>query len=58
MIVRTWNGKTPKNVTGRLIRDTGTGVIIEDSRGIRYFAQYRNIVIKSHNDLFGALENV
>lgn len=42
--VRMWCGKTPYNVTGRLIRDTGTGLIIEDTRGVRFFAPSRDVL--------------
>lgn len=42
--LRTWIGNTPYNVTGRLIRDTGTGLIIESSSGVRYFSFNRDVL--------------
>lgn len=39
MIVRMWCGQKPYSVRGKLIRDTGNGVIIEDERGVRYFSR-------------------
>lgn len=48
MKIRTWSGKTSN------IRDTGTGYICEDLRGIRYFAQVQDVM--TSDDLFAGFE--
>lgn len=48
-------GNVAYKVTGRLIKDTGTGLIIEDSRGIRYFAPTHNVLETETKDLFAPL---
>lgn len=60
--LRTWIGNTPYTVTGRLIRDTGTGLIIESSSGVRYFSFNRDVLdtgevtIEASSDLFGEIQ--
>lgn len=54
--LRMWCGQQPYKVTGRLIRDTGTGLIVEDDRGVRYFAPSRNVLAdEKPADLFSPL---
>lgn len=56
--IRSWTGQTPNIVTGRLIRDTGTGLIVEDVRGVRYFARWNDVIERDNapsDDLFGDL---
>lgn len=54
-VIRTWCGKTPSIVKARLVRDTETGLICEDERGVRYFAMNRDVISRddTHSDLFG-----
>jgi hypothetical protein len=51
--VRTWSGNTLYKVRGRVVRDTGTGIVVEDERGIRYYAKMRDVL--ETEDLFGEL---
>lgn len=54
--VRMWCGQKPYKVRGRLIRDTGTGLIVEDERGVRYFAPTRDVLEdEKRDDLFAPL---
>lgn len=59
--IRSWTGKTPRVVTGRLIRDTGSGLIVEDIRGVRYFARWNDVLdrndesVPSTGNLFAPL---
>lgn len=56
--LRTWVGHTPHIVKGRLVRDTGSGLIIESASGIRYFAFQRDVlpdVETERGDLFGEI---
>ena len=54
--LKMWCGQQPYKVTGRLIRDTGTGLIIEDDRGVRYFAPSRNVLSdETPADLFAPI---
>lgn len=51
--IRTWTGQTPKIIIGKLIRDTGSGLIVEDERGVRYFARPADVL--SEDDLFAPM---
>lgn len=55
--IRTWTGSTPRIVETKLIRDTGTGLICEDARGVRYFAPTRDVLETdtARGDLFADL---
>lgn len=53
MKIRTWTGQTSNIRDVKVIRDTGTGYICEDSRGIRYFAQTQDVM--NSDDLFAGL---
>lgn len=53
--LRMWMGsKDSYRVTGRLIRDTGTGLIIEDAAGRRFFAPTRDVLLEE-GDLFAPI---
>lgn len=54
MKIRTWSGKTSNIRDVKVIRDTGTGYICEDLRGIRYFAQVQDVI--TSDDLFAGFE--
>lgn len=55
--VRMWCGSQPYKVSGKLVRDTGTGLIIEDERGVRYYAPTRDVLetVTVRGDLFADL---
>lgn len=42
--VKMWGGTGMRKVRGKLIRDTGSGLIIEDRWGIIHFAPYRHVM--------------
>lgn len=52
--VRMWCGKISYKVTGKLIRDTGTGLIVENAEGVRFFAPTRDVL--DSDDLFSPLK--
>lgn len=53
--IRMFHGNRPYLVTGRVLRDTGSGFIVLDSRGMNNFAFYHNVVHREPEDLFAPL---